>query len=215
MGHHINAAGEFQSDKYPELKPDKIVVSFKHPEAWPALEALADGYEYKDPELAADIRQRLRAIGSTPPKAARDPDKFFLGSLTSWIATDVGGVPVKYIYPPPTMKAEWRIPVLGNDCDERAAEICELLNRMTFPEARAECEREQLNDQQRGEAVTEPDWRVHHVLTGAYKPWEVQTDHLGIYQVIGGEPVYLTIWKDGERAVTVHFGDRIITYERR
>ena len=150
MGHHINAAGESQSDKYPELKPDKIVVSFKHPEAWPALEALADGYEYKDPELAADIRQRLRAIGSTPPKAARDPDKFFLGSLTSWIATDVGGVPVKYIYPPPTMKAEWRIPVLGNDCDERAAEICELLNRMTFPEARAECEREQLNDQQRG-----------------------------------------------------------------
>lgn len=72
MGHHINAAGEFQSDKYQDLKPDKIVVSFKHPEAWPALEALADGYEYKDPDLAADIRQRLRAIGSTPPKAARE-----------------------------------------------------------------------------------------------------------------------------------------------
>lgn len=75
---------------------------------------------------------------STEVYAGRDPDKFFLGGLTSWIA--ISGVPVKYIYPPPRMKADWRIPVFGDDCDERAAEICELLNRKTYREAEAEAE---------------------------------------------------------------------------
>lgn len=62
MGHHIDTEGRFQSDKYPELGPDKIVVSFRHPEARRALYALADGYRAKDPGFADDILGRLRRI---------------------------------------------------------------------------------------------------------------------------------------------------------
>ncbi len=64
MGHHIDKQGRFQSDKYPDLAPDKIVVSFKHPQARNALLALATGYAESDPELAEDIRTRLRSLGS-------------------------------------------------------------------------------------------------------------------------------------------------------
>lgn len=62
MGHHIDEQGRFQSDRHPDLQPDKIIVSFKHPEAWPALAALAESYEQRDPELAEDIRARLRSL---------------------------------------------------------------------------------------------------------------------------------------------------------
>jgi hypothetical protein len=60
MGHHIDKAGRFQSDRHPDLEPDKIVVSFRHPSAWPALAALAESYQHLDPELSDDIRERLK-----------------------------------------------------------------------------------------------------------------------------------------------------------
>ena len=41
MGHHIDAAGCFQSDKHPELPPDKVLISFEDPFARAALAALA------------------------------------------------------------------------------------------------------------------------------------------------------------------------------
>jgi hypothetical protein len=63
-GHHIDAQGRFQSDKYPDLPPDKIVLSFNDPEAREALLVLAQSYSGKDPELTADIRKRLE----TPPR---------------------------------------------------------------------------------------------------------------------------------------------------
>ena len=66
MGHHIDRHGQFQSDLHPGLRPDKIVVSFRHPEAWPALAALAESYQHRDPELAADIRERLRTCRGLP-----------------------------------------------------------------------------------------------------------------------------------------------------
>lgn len=62
MGHHIDSEGRFQSDKYPDLGPDKIIVSFRHPQARRALAALASDYSVLDPELAADIRARLETI---------------------------------------------------------------------------------------------------------------------------------------------------------
>ena len=62
MGHHIDREGRFQSDRYPDLDPDKIVVSFKHPQARRALAVLADDYASTDPELAADIRTRLESL---------------------------------------------------------------------------------------------------------------------------------------------------------
>ena len=64
MGHHINEEGRFQSDKYPDLDPDKIVLSFKDPNAHGALRNLAYHYDKTDPELADDIRLRLRTIRS-------------------------------------------------------------------------------------------------------------------------------------------------------
>ena len=61
MGHHIKE-GRFESDLHPELAPDKIILSFKDQRAWRALAVLAQSYEVVEPELAADIRERLRTI---------------------------------------------------------------------------------------------------------------------------------------------------------
>ena len=57
MGHLIDREGRFQSDKYPELPRDKMILSFKDDKARRALwlyAALTD-----DIELADDIRQRI------------------------------------------------------------------------------------------------------------------------------------------------------------
>ena len=62
MGHHLLPDGRFQSDKYPALAPDKIVVSFTDPRAHRGLLAVADGYEHHDPELAEDIRARVSSV---------------------------------------------------------------------------------------------------------------------------------------------------------
>ena len=53
MGHHINDNGDFQSDKYPELAPNKIILSFKDKHARTALNIYAELTE--DAELAEDI----------------------------------------------------------------------------------------------------------------------------------------------------------------
>lgn len=60
MGHHIDREGRFQSDKFPDLAPDKIVLSFKDPAARRALNVYSIYAE--DQELAADIRTRIDAI---------------------------------------------------------------------------------------------------------------------------------------------------------
>lgn len=62
MGHHIDSEGRFQSDKYPDLAPDKIVVSFKDPRARRALRCVAEDYLHTDPELSLDITKRLESI---------------------------------------------------------------------------------------------------------------------------------------------------------
>ena len=60
MGHHINSAGQFQSDKYPDLAPDKFILSFKDPVAREALKLYAENAE--DKELAEDILARIQSI---------------------------------------------------------------------------------------------------------------------------------------------------------
>lgn len=60
MGHHIDAKGRFQSDKYPELGPDKIVLSFRDKAARLALYVFAS--ETQDRELGEDVRRRLDAL---------------------------------------------------------------------------------------------------------------------------------------------------------
>ncbi len=64
MGHHIDEQGRFQSDRHPDLAPDKIVVSFKDMRARSALMALAEAYHDADPGLAEDIVNRLSSLGS-------------------------------------------------------------------------------------------------------------------------------------------------------
>lgn len=69
MSHHLDGLGRFQSDKFPDLAPDKIVVSFKDRRARRALFALARGYEHTDEALAKDIRERLATIVKEPAPA--------------------------------------------------------------------------------------------------------------------------------------------------
>jgi len=57
MGHHINEKGQFQSDKYPDLAPNKIVLSFNDKAAKIALHAYVAHTEDRD--LAEDIFQVL------------------------------------------------------------------------------------------------------------------------------------------------------------
>ncbi len=62
MGHHINDQGRFQSDKYPDLAPDKIILSFKDPAARYALRRYAERTD--DMDLAQDILMRANSIES-------------------------------------------------------------------------------------------------------------------------------------------------------
>ena len=64
MGHHIDDQGRFQSDRHPDLAPDKIVLSFKDPLARDALIFLAAAYRDSDRGLADDIATRLQSIRS-------------------------------------------------------------------------------------------------------------------------------------------------------
>ena len=69
MGHHLNEKGEFQSDKYPDLPPDRIVLSFHDPRARTALRMLAYAYHgVAGEDLSDDITARLDALerGSKP-----------------------------------------------------------------------------------------------------------------------------------------------------
>ncbi len=60
MGHHINHSGQFQSDKHPDLPPNKIILSFKDPAAQKALQVFAQ--ETEDRELGDDIADVLENI---------------------------------------------------------------------------------------------------------------------------------------------------------
>lgn len=53
MGHHMNNKGQFQSDKYPDLPPDKMILSFRDPYAKEALRRYAEFTD--DKMLAEDI----------------------------------------------------------------------------------------------------------------------------------------------------------------
>ena len=60
MGEHINDKGQFQSDKYPYLRPDFMQFSFRDENARAIMKwyaALTD-----DKELAEDIITRIRTI---------------------------------------------------------------------------------------------------------------------------------------------------------
>ena len=58
--HRLNALGQFQSDQYPDIGPDEIVLSFRNPAAIEALHAFADLTE--DDDLAVAIVKRMDAM---------------------------------------------------------------------------------------------------------------------------------------------------------
>ena len=74
MGHHINKEGQFQSDKYPDLKPDKIVLSFHDKVAREALRVYCLLTE--DTELKYDIRQRLLSLGMDVVKQEPEEEEY-------------------------------------------------------------------------------------------------------------------------------------------
>ena len=89
MGHHLNERGEFQSDKHPDLPPDRIRLNLRNPRSVRALRVLAQDHQDHDPELAADLRARLghlHGVGEGPQ------------SVESWhlLALDAGGRTVHY-----------------------------------------------------------------------------------------------------------------------
>ncbi len=59
MSKHINEHGRFQSDKYPALMPDKVVIDLTDPEAWAGMLMIAQAYKMRDSEFAADLEARL------------------------------------------------------------------------------------------------------------------------------------------------------------
>ena len=66
MGNHIDSQGRFKSDKYPDLEPDKLLLSFNDPLTRRALRTLVVDYWEVDPDFARDIQERLQTIDSGP-----------------------------------------------------------------------------------------------------------------------------------------------------
>lgn len=62
MGHHLNAVGEFQSDKHPDLPPDRVRVNLTNPRSTRAMRVLADSYADKDAEFSEDLHTRLDVL---------------------------------------------------------------------------------------------------------------------------------------------------------
>jgi len=60
MAKQINKDGKFQSDKYPDLPPDKFLLSFKDPVARKSIKLYAELTE--DKELSKSLLQRLKTI---------------------------------------------------------------------------------------------------------------------------------------------------------
>jgi hypothetical protein len=70
VGHHIDDKGRFQSDKYPDLPPDKVILSFSDPAAIYALKNYAwHVHSYGgDTEFADDLIARIKTVEKgTPP----------------------------------------------------------------------------------------------------------------------------------------------------
>ncbi|MEQ9323893.1 MAG: hypothetical protein RIF41_32310, partial [Polyangiaceae bacterium] len=88
MGHHIDDQGRFQSDKYPDLPPDKVVVSLKDPPARDALVRLVVAYLDVDAEFATDLGQRL--VSLSDELGTHDLVEITLGHYTEGIALSDG-----------------------------------------------------------------------------------------------------------------------------
>lgn len=66
MATHIDANGEFQSDKYPTCPPGKVPLSVKDPTAQDLLWQYAQRRRAVDAEFATDLESALRSKGFVP-----------------------------------------------------------------------------------------------------------------------------------------------------
>ena len=66
MGAHINAAGTFQSDKYPTCPPGKVPLSVTDPTAQDLLWEYAQRRRAIDAEFSDDLERVLLATGYVP-----------------------------------------------------------------------------------------------------------------------------------------------------
>ncbi len=67
MGSHLNADGEFQSDKYPTCPAGKVPLSVRDASAQDLLWTYAGRREVVDAEFSGDLREALIAAGYQPP----------------------------------------------------------------------------------------------------------------------------------------------------
>lgn len=67
MGTHINADGQFQSDKYPTCPPGKVPLSVKDSTAQDLLWEYAQRRRPVDAEFSEDLETALKAAGFQPP----------------------------------------------------------------------------------------------------------------------------------------------------
>lgn len=66
MGHHFDDQGRFQSDKHPDMPPDRLRVSIANPRSARALLQLAKDYREHDPEFSDDLRRRVVELHGDP-----------------------------------------------------------------------------------------------------------------------------------------------------
>ncbi len=66
MAEHINADGDFQSDKYPWCKPGFVPLKLTDPGAWRPLWDYAEQRRKVDAAFADDLQACLRSAGFTP-----------------------------------------------------------------------------------------------------------------------------------------------------
>lgn len=72
MGAHINADGQFQSDKYPTCPPGKVPLSVKDKTAQDLLWEYAQRRRAVDAEFSYDLEAALKAQGYVPGRSMLD-----------------------------------------------------------------------------------------------------------------------------------------------
>lgn len=74
MGAHINADGQFQSDKYPTCPPGKVPLSVNDKTAQDLLWEYAQRRREVDAEFSDDLETALRAAGYEPHRQVTEDE---------------------------------------------------------------------------------------------------------------------------------------------
>lgn len=72
MGHHLKD-GKFQSDKFPGLPPNHVVINIEKPRTIAAVNALIRSYASHDLEFAGDLQVALSNVITAEARLAARP----------------------------------------------------------------------------------------------------------------------------------------------